>query len=263
LFADGYIKRSLRSILVNFLFTPPFISVLLLLTGLAGARALLRILYDRLKGQPRSRSADRTRLRKRSVLRLQGFTLQFTLLGLVLIGLRLYPVLAGKSTQESDFPGSFELALIGTIALLWILQATSIWLRRWRDRRRWSTIQALEQIGELTPDEFEAFVAVLFREMGYQAQVSGQSGDHGVDIVLRSPEGSREIVQCKRWAQKNIGEPIVRDFYGTLSADEEAELGYLITTSSFTQAAIEWAENKPIELINGDALVEMIEEMRR
>ena len=112
----------------------------------------------------------------------------------------------------------------------------------------------LEEMLRLSPGGFEEFVADLFRRRGYAVQVVGQEGDHGVDLVVTSPNNERELVQCKRWRRKWIGEPIVRDFYGALMHDGAAARGYIVTTSFFSNAARAWAKGKPLTLIDGKEL---------
>lgn len=85
-------------------------------------------------------------------------------------------------------------------------------------------------------------------------QVVGGDGDHGVDLVVTNPDGERELVQCKRWGRKWLGEPVVRDFYGALMHDGVAVRGYIVATSFFSHAARTWAERKPLKLIDGEEL---------
>ena len=113
---------------------------------------------------------------------------------------------------------------------------------------------SLEEIKGLSPGGFEEFVGDLFHRRGYAVQVVGADGDHGVDLVVTNPDGERELVQCKRWRRKWIGEPVVRDFYGALMHDGIAVRGYIVTTSFFSHAARSWAEGKPLKLIDGEEL---------
>lgn len=102
--------------------------------------------------------------------------------------------------------------------------------------------------------EFEVTVQRLLKLMGLSAELTGYSQDGGIDItaVNHSPiSGGKYIVQCKKCAAP-VGEPVVRDLFGTLHA-AGASKGILITTSSFTAAAKRFAQGKPIELIDGTA----------
>ena len=114
----------------------------------------------------------------------------------------------------------------------------------------------LELLQDLSPEGFEEFVTDLFRKRGYKASRVGTRGDHGVDILLRNQKGERELVQCKNWKNKWVGEKEVRDFFGALTHDEEAVRGYIVTTNYFSEPARKWANGKPIDLIDADQLIE-------
>lgn len=110
----------------------------------------------------------------------------------------------------------------------------------------------LDDLLELSPSEFEAWVQQLFRSRGYYARNTSDSGDHGVDLWVVSPQGERAIVQCKRY-RGVVGESVVRDLYGVMQ-HEAATRGFLVTTGSISAAAGRWVQGKPIELIDGSRL---------
>ena len=97
--------------------------------------------------------------------------------------------------------------------------------------------------------------------MGFSVQLTRASRDGGVDLNIVDPtpiRGGRYIVQAKRY-QGGVGEPIIRDLYGTL-LHSGAVKAILITTGYFTEDAISFAQGKPIELVDGDALGRLIEQ---
>ena len=114
---------------------------------------------------------------------------------------------------------------------------------------------------DLPPGEFEEMTAELYRARGFQANKTGASGDHGVDVIIKSKDGKKMIVQCKRW-RKPVGESIVRDFYGTMQHEKAAQ-GTIIATSGFTQQAKEWAKGKPISLYDGNTFIEMWQQSKQ
>jgi restriction system protein len=127
----------------------------------------------------------------------------------------------------------------------------------WRDRRiRLSDAQTLEDILAMSPEAFEALIAELFRRYGYRTESSSGSSDHGVDILVFNEQDEKWVVQCKRYSH-SVGEPILRDLYGTM-LHEEASKAYLFTTGWFTRQAIAWADGKPIILYDGVALINLI-----
>lgn len=114
----------------------------------------------------------------------------------------------------------------------------------------------LEEMRSLSPSEFEELVAETYRAQGHRVQVVGGTGDHGIDMIVRSQRGETWLVQCKRYRGK-IGEPIVRDFYGALKASD-ADGGAIITTGSISDAARLWAEGKPIKMYDGDQFLKIV-----
>ncbi len=141
-----------------------------------------------------------------------------------------------------------EAAGLVTLGLLWGV----VWLRRGGETA--VTVQPLDlaQLYELSPAEFERYVAGLFRKKGYQVQMRGRSGDLGVDILLTKADGRRAIVQCKRYRNK-VGPDVVRELYGTL-IHEQADHAFLVTTADISASARRWAEGKPMTLIDGEEL---------
>jgi hypothetical protein len=69
-------------------------------------------------------------------------------------------------------------------------------------------------------------------------------------------EGSKDIVQCKRWID-DIGAPVIGEFY-RLMMHAGARRGFVIATGSFTHSAKEFVDGKPITLIDGHYLLAWI-----
>ncbi|MFJ3925085.1 restriction endonuclease [Streptomyces sp. NPDC090022] len=111
----------------------------------------------------------------------------------------------------------------------------------------------------MDPIDFEHLVADLFRAMGMEAVTTQRSGDGGVDIEARDPaplRGGRIVVQVKRYRSR-LNPDVVRELYGTVQATG-ANKGVLVTTASFGQGSYDFAEGKPLELVSGVQLVELL-----
>jgi Restriction endonuclease len=127
-------------------------------------------------------------------------------------------------------------------------------------RRRFGRIQTLAQIMALEPEEFESWSALLFQLMGYRVAQTQNTGDHGIDLELSNDRMQRGLVQCKRY-RGTVGEPAVRDLYGTMM-HENAERGWLLTTGAFSRQARKWCNGKPIELWDGRSLLALAKKYR-
>jgi Holliday junction resolvasome RuvABC ATP-dependent DNA helicase subunit len=108
-------------------------------------------------------------------------------------------------------------------------------------------------ITNLSGIEFESLISSLLTRMGFTTEMTRTTGDGGIDIiaVLDKPiVGGRYLFQCKRFAPENlVGAPMVRDFYGAVTADRAVK-GIFVTTSDFTVQAREFAERAGVELID-------------
>jgi restriction system protein len=64
-------------------------------------------------------------------------------------------------------------------------------------------------------------------------------------------------VQCKRWNHFKVGVEPVRELLGVMAA-EQADRGIFVTTGRYTSAALEFATDQPLELIDGTKVAEML-----
>jgi restriction system protein len=84
----------------------------------------------------------------------------------------------------------------------------------------------------LSPYQFEKFIAHLLERIGYRARVTQATGDGGVDIIAHKDELGFEgtvKVQCKQ-TLSSIGEPDLSQLYGHLQQGEFALFVSLVIT---------------------------------
>lgn len=111
----------------------------------------------------------------------------------------------------------------------------------------------------LTPSEFEALIANLFGKMGLETRLTQASRDGGVDCVAYNMDpivGGKVVIQAKRY-KHTVGVSAVRDLYGTVQ-NEGASKGILVTTSGYGKAAYDFANNKPLTLLDGANLLSLL-----
>ncbi|NUK53039.1 restriction endonuclease [Streptomyces lunaelactis] len=112
---------------------------------------------------------------------------------------------------------------------------------------------------EMDPVEFEGLVAELFRARGMQAVTTQRSNDGGVDVEALDPDpisGGKIIVQVKRY-RSTVPPSAVRDLYGTVQG-AGANKGVLVTTSGFGPGSYTFASGKPLTLVSGTELVDLL-----
>jgi restriction system protein len=124
-----------------------------------------------------------------------------------------------------------------------------------------ATLDTRPNLMELTPKEFESLITNLFEKMGLETRLTQPSRDGGVDCVAydsRPIFGGKVVIQAKRY-KNTVGVSAVRDLFGTMQ-NEGATKGILVATSGYGQASHEFANGKPLELIDGGNLLYLLKE---
>jgi restriction system protein len=127
-------------------------------------------------------------------------------------------------------------------------------------------VDLLSILQNLHPNSFERICQRLLREHGFQkVTVTGRSGDGGIDgngLLELNPFVSFSVLfQCKRY-QGSVSASQIRDFRGAMMG--RADKGIILTTGTFTTDAKKEARRDgvpPIELIDGEKMVEMFEKL--
>lgn len=124
--------------------------------------------------------------------------------------------------------------------------------------------QLLERVKGVSPQFFEQLVIDVLVGMGYggsraeaSASITQSSNDGGIDGVIKEDPLGLEMlyVQAKRW-DNPVHRPKVQEFAGSLQGFG-ARKGVFITTSSFSQGAIDYVKHLPIRIVlmDGNTLV--------
>lgn len=124
-----------------------------------------------------------------------------------------------------------------------------------------SGLDARPNLMDLDPSEFESLITNLFQSMGLETKLTQASRDGGVDCVAYDPRpilGGKVVIQAKRY-KNTVGVSSVRDLFGTLQ-NEGASKGILVTTSGYGKASYDFANGKPIELLDGSNLLFLLKE---
>ena len=173
-----------------------------------------------------------------------------------------YGVPAWLSTQAGPFAQAFAqsdlLAPLAWMVLVACAMASCVsFFNARRKRRLLDTLSGLDSIAALGWRDFERLVGEAFRRQGYVVEETGLGGaDGGIDLILRR-DGKRILVQCKQWRREKVPVNVVREMYGLLTHHDADEVR-IATIGGFTPDATRFAEGKPIELIDGQTLLEMI-----
>lgn len=113
----------------------------------------------------------------------------------------------------------------------------------------------IAEIDTMTGREFEQYLEMLFRKLGYQVQLTRYIGDYGADLIV-CKDGVKTVVQAKRY-KKAVGIKAVQEavaakgMYGCTAA-------MVVTNSTYTEPAEELARANRVRLWSREDLIGVI-----
>ena len=115
---------------------------------------------------------------------------------------------------------------------------------------------------EMTGREFEEFVDGLFRDLGYDAELTQASRDGGVDVIARRDDvvgvTTTLYIQCKNHAAP-IGVEVVRAIAGVVPVDDPGGRPAVICPKGFSADATRFAGHRGVQLFDSARLSELLE----
>lgn len=120
-----------------------------------------------------------------------------------------------------------------------------------------------EQISNLTPYEFEQFVADLWDARGWETTVTTESNDRGIDIIAtrQRPFSERQLIQVKQYSKENpVSSPEVQQYSSLKHQENNVDSVIIVTSSRLSKQAKEVAEKLNVKIVNFDALYKLIVE---
>jgi HJR/Mrr/RecB family endonuclease len=112
------------------------------------------------------------------------------------------------------------------------------------------------KVDALSGVEFENLLLDKFVKLGFKVESTPKTGDFGADLIVENNEGSRIIVQCKRFKSK-VNLKAVQEVVGAMG-HYAGDYGVVITNNTFLNSAVKLAESHDIELWDGDRLVSFL-----
>ena len=140
-------------------------------------------------------------------------------------------------------------AVIGDIAAL-VFDT----LKEEEEKKRWLDSGIIE-VDEMTGKEFEIFLDVHFKNLGYSVTLTQDSQDYGADLILYK-DGSKTVVQAKR-SKNPVGIKAVQEVAGAVR-HYKGNKARVITNNRFTENAYNLAKSNDVELWDRKKLIEFI-----
>jgi restriction system protein len=110
----------------------------------------------------------------------------------------------------------------------------------------------IADVDKLSGKEFEQYLEVFFKKLGYQVQRTPYQGDFGADLVIRRGD-EKTVVQAKRYT-RSVGVKAVQE---AVASKEyyKCDKAMVVTNSYFSRQAQTLAKANRVELWDRDALV--------
>jgi restriction system protein len=145
----------------------------------------------------------------------------------------------------------------GMAALLVLVAGETAAIQKLERRKLYDKQTSIDSIRALSWKEFELLIGEAYRRQGYQVIETGGGGaDGGIDLILRR-DSETVLVQCKHWRAFRVGVKEIRELFG-ITVAERADRAIFVTSGVFTRDAKDFANGKPIELLDGEALCQII-----
>jgi restriction system protein len=114
-----------------------------------------------------------------------------------------------------------------------------------------------EAMEEITPEDYEHLCADLLRKAGWDAEVTSQTGDQGVDVLARR---SQIVValQCKLYFGNPVGNRAVQEAHAA-AGYSDADYAVVVSNRDFTKAAEQLARKLGVLLLHHSELGDLSE----
>jgi restriction system protein len=171
------------------------------------------------------------------------------------------PALASGSHFLGMIAGGLKRAA-PYLAILLLAIAPAAYLRQLFRGRLLDGETELDSLRAMSWQDFERLVSDGFQRLGYSVEEKGgEAPDGGIDLILRK-DGATTLVQCKQWRARQVDISAVRELHDVMVA-EKASGALLITIGRFTLDTVAFASGKPIGLIDGSALLELVQSVQK
>ena len=122
--------------------------------------------------------------------------------------------------------------------------------------RKRINVSSLEELRRLDPYEFEKVVGDYYSDCGYTVHQTRRSNDGGKDLVMYKG-GQTYFVEVKRYGKSHpVDRPLIQKLVGACHPNNAK--GIFVTTSRFTQGAINEANRSGVQLIDGNQFIKML-----
>lgn len=99
-------------------------------------------------------------------------------------------------------------------------------------------------VSAMTPRQYEFYCAQWLQGKGYLTEVTQQSGDHNIDILVKNADGKIiGIAECKKWKGK-VGARYLKILHASM-IEQGVTQGWFFSTGGYSTEAVRYALRLP------------------
>ena len=111
------------------------------------------------------------------------------------------------------------------------------------------------QVDKMTGIQFEEFLMIRYKSMGFDVKDTPKTGDYGADLILQR-DSKKIVIQAKRYS-KAVGIKAVQEVTSA-KPHYKADEAWVVTNNYFTKAAMNLASSNNVRLIDREQLIALL-----
>ena len=172
------------------------------------------------------------------------------------------PFFENQGTLVNDTHVSLGPVFAPVIALAFLAPVTFSFFKSSKKKRLHDLREDITEIQELSWSELNEKVAKAYRKAGYMIMGNDPyTSDPSIDIVMRR-SANLYLLQSRYWRNRKVSLREVKKLSGIMH-EKQASGIFLLTTGIFTKNARRYAIGRPINLVDGIKLVELLDTIKQ
>jgi len=148
------------------------------------------------------------------------------------------------------------------VALALLAPVTFSFLKSSRKKKLHDLREEIKSIQELSWPQLKKQVAEAYGHAGYLVLGTDPfTSDPSIDLVMRK-SANLYLLQSRYWRNRKLGLREVKNLF-SLMHEKQASGIFLLTTGIFTKKARRYAVGRPINLVDGIQLVELLDNIKK
>lgn len=150
---------------------------------------------------------------------------------------------------------SFFINLNKLVSILMFILFSGIYVLYKKRRENNLKNSTIKKIDNMSGEEFEEFLQVVFKNMHYKTMLTPITGDYGADLLVKK-NGVKTVIQAKRW-KNTVGVEAVQQVVASMRYYKATD-AMVITNNYYSQNAINLAKANNVRLWDRGDVIKLI-----